>query len=108
MEEGGGHGFFVLVVFLEEGEGEEEGEEEEGEEEDVFSLLLVLLLLGFLLVGWLFFLGLLFKRGTFLVSTFFYHAGCGYAFFFFSLSLFFSWLSWRGGWIMHLRVVPID
>lgn len=89
--------------------------EEEGEEED-FLLLLVLLLFVFCLVGWLVgwlgeVFGVLLKGGTFLVSTFSYHAGCGYAFFlffFFLFSLFF-WLSWRGGgWIMHLRVVPID
>lgn len=51
----------------------------------------------FWLVGWLagavFFPGVLLKGGTFLVSTFSYHAGCGYTFFFFlffSLSLFFG------------------
>lgn len=60
------------------------------------------------LVGCFFFPGVLLKGGNFLVSTFSYHAECGYAFFFFFLFSFFFWLSWRGGWIMHLRVVPID
>lgn len=83
MEEGGGHGFFVLVVVFWRRGGE-------GEEEDGVFFLVVRFSLGWL-VGWLaggaFSLGLLFKRGTFLVSTFSYHAGCGYTFFFF---LFFS------------------
>lgn len=64
-------------------------EEEEGEG-DVFLLVgfVVRFLFGWL-IGWLFFLGVLLKGGTFLVSTFSYHAGCGYTFFFF-LFLFFS------------------
>lgn len=101
----GGMVFLFWLLFLEE---EGEGEEEKGEDDGFFLVVFVWL------VGWLagwggFFPGLLFKRGTFLVSTFSYHAECGYTFFFFLffLSLFF-WLSWRGGWIMHLRVVPID
>lgn len=74
------------------------------------------LLVGFVvrfLFGWLagavFFPSVLLKGGNFLVSTFSYHAGCRYTFFFFLFFLsLFLWLSWRGGWIMHLRVVPID
>lgn len=97
MEEGGGHGFFVFgCCFLE--------EEGEGEEEDVFFLVgfVVRFLVGWFccsffgwLVGWLvgcfFFPGVLLKGGNFLVSTFSYHAGCGYTsfFFLFFFSLFF-------------------
>lgn len=82
MEEGGGHGFFLFwLLFFGGGGGGR------------FFFLWVLLFV-FLLVGWLaggvFFPSVLFKAGIFLVSTFSYHAGCGYAFFFFFfLSLFF-------------------
>lgn len=79
---------FLFWLLFWEGEGEEE-------EEDGFFFLV-----GFVrfssgwLVGWLgaFFPGVLLKGGTFLVSTFSYHAGCGYAFFFFFffLSLLFG------------------
>lgn len=66
---------------------------EEGEEEDGFFFLVgfvVRFLFGWL-VGWLFFLGLLLKGGNFLVSTFSYHVGCEYIFFFFfSFPFFFS------------------
>lgn len=93
MEEGGGHGFFLFwLLFL-------EGEEGEGEEGFFF-----LLFVFFWLVGWLtgraFFPGVLFKGGNFLVSTFSYHAECGYAFFFFLFffSLFFL-VELEGGWL---------
>lgn len=96
MEEGGGHGFLFLVVVLEEGEGEEE--------EGFFFLLLVLLfvflLVGWLVVGWGAFLCLLLKVGNFLVSTFSYHAECGYAFFFFLFfSLSFFLVELEGRWL---------
>lgn len=106
MEEGGGHGFLFWLLFW----------EGEGEEEDVFFLVVFIVRFSFgWLVGWL--VGWL-GRFSFLVSCsrevlFWYqlspivqNVDMLFSFSFF-LSHFF-WLSWRGGWIMHLRVVPID
>lgn len=100
MEEGGGHGFFVLVVVLEEGE---------GEEGDGFPFLLLVLLFVFWLVGCSFLVSCS-REVIFLyqLSSIMQDGDILFSFFFFFLSPLFFWLSWRGGWIMHLRVEPID
>lgn len=103
MEEGGGHGFFVLVVVLGGG----------GGGGCCFFLLVVFVVcfsFGWL-VGWL-------GGFSFLVSCsreviFLYQfspimQNVDMLFSSFSFFLSFFWLSWRGGWIMHLRVEPID
>lgn len=85
MEEGGGHDLFCFGCFFLEEEGEE----------DLFLFTSWFCSFFVWLVGWLgvFFPGVLLKGANFLVSTFSYHAECGYAFFFFfffSLSFFFG------------------